>query len=36
MYSDPGQDQTYHDFDGLTFNFFNWLNIILYKKITIW
>jgi hypothetical protein len=23
MYSDPGQDQTYHDFDGLTFNFFN-------------
>ena len=23
MYSDPGQDQTYHDFDGLIFNFFN-------------
>jgi hypothetical protein len=23
MYSDPGQGQTYHDFDGLTFNFFN-------------
>lgn len=23
MYSDPGQDQTYHDFEGLTFNFFN-------------
>jgi hypothetical protein len=21
--SDPGQEQTYHDFDGLTFNFFN-------------
>jgi hypothetical protein len=23
MYSDPGQEQTYHDFEGLTFNFFN-------------
>jgi len=23
MYSDPGQGDTYHDFEGLTFNFFN-------------